>query len=108
MFLHGSQAAGTATAASDYDLAAGFGGKSIDEATLQAALPAGCDLLVLDGAPLELAGRVAMEGRLLFEADPAQRVEWQATTRKVFLDELPRLRRAVADFKAGAIARGRR
>jgi hypothetical protein len=26
----------------------------------------------------------------------------------VFLDELPRLQRAAADFKAGAIARGRR
>jgi hypothetical protein len=38
------------------------------------------DLLVLDGAPLELAGRVAVGGRLLFEDDPAERVRWEAMT----------------------------
>jgi predicted nucleotidyltransferase len=60
VFLHGSRATGTAVAGSDHDLAASFGDREVDEAALQAALPAGCDLLILDGAPLELAGRVAM------------------------------------------------
>jgi hypothetical protein len=32
------------------------------------------DLLVLDDAPLELAGRVAVGGRLLFEDDQVARV----------------------------------
>ena len=108
MYLHGSRAQGTASPQSDFDLAARFGDRAPDLAALQAALPEGCDLLVLDGAPLELAGRVATKGRLLYEADPAERVEWEATTRKIYLDELPRLRQAALDFKAGAIERGRR
>jgi predicted nucleotidyltransferase len=108
VFLHGSRAERRATSRSDLDLAAHFAGRAIDLPALVAALPPGCDLLVLDQAPLELAGRVALRGRLLFEVDPAERVEWQATTRKIYLDELPRLQQAAADFKAGAIARGRR
>ncbi|HIY24395.1 MAG TPA: hypothetical protein H9837_08845 [Candidatus Brachybacterium merdigallinarum] len=46
------------------------------------------DLLGLDTAPLELAGRVALDGRLLFEPGPGERVHWEATTRKI--DELQR------------------
>jgi predicted nucleotidyltransferase len=107
VYLHGSRARGAASADSDHDLAASFGGARVDELALRASLPPRCDLLLLDGAGTELAGRVATEGRLLYEADPAERVAWEATTRKIFLDELPRLRRAAADFKAGAIARGR-
>jgi hypothetical protein len=57
-------------------------------------LPPGIDLLILDGAPLELAGRVAIGGRLLFDDDPAARVRWEAMTRKIYSDELPRLTRA--------------
>jgi hypothetical protein len=45
------------------------------------------DLLVLDAAPLELAGRVALHGRLLFDDDPPARVRWQAQTRLIYLDE---------------------
>lgn len=33
---------------------------------------------------LELAGRVALHGRLLADDDTARRVEWQAMTRKKF------------------------
>ena len=65
---------------------------------MAAHLPPGVDLLVLDTAPLELAGRVAMHGVLLFEADAAERVAWQATTRKIYLDERPRVERARKDF----------
>jgi hypothetical protein len=56
-------------------------------------VPEGVDLLVLDQAPLELAGRVALRGRLLFDDDPPTRVRWQAQTRKIYLDELPRQER---------------
>ena len=52
-------------------------------------MPPGVDLLVLDHAPLELAGRVAARGRLLFDDDPVSRVRWEATTRKIYFDELP-------------------
>lgn len=55
-------------------------------------MPDEVDLIVLDHASLELAGRVAMWGVLLFDDDPAARVEWQATTRKIYLDEEPRQR----------------
>jgi len=69
-------------------------------------LSPGIDLLVLDGAPLELAGRVALYGRLVFEADPRTRVVWEATTRKIYLDELPRITKAHQEF-ADAVRRGR-
>lgn len=96
-FLHGSQAAGTSTPRSDIDLAAWFG-RRLDPWVAAAGLDADIDLLVLDGAPLELAGRVALHGRLLFELDPAERVAWQAATRKIYLDELPRRDQARRDF----------
>ncbi|QBI18452.1 nucleotidyltransferase domain-containing protein [Egibacter rhizosphaerae] len=97
VFLHGSRAEGTERADSDVDVAALFDGE-VDEAELRSRLPAGVDLLVLDRAPLELAGRVALHGRLLAEADAARRVEWQAMTRKVYLDERFRVEQARADF----------
>ena len=98
-FVHGSRAEGRHRPGSDTDIAAWFG-RDVDAFELQAHLPAGVDLLVLDDAPLELAGRVAMHGRLLFESDPARRIEWQATTRKIFLDERFRVERSRADFAA--------
>jgi uncharacterized protein len=96
-FLHGSRVTGGSRTDSDLDVAVWFG-RPTDDLAMRALLPAGVDLLVLDDAPLELAGRVALHGRLLFELDPAERVEWQATTRKVYLDERPRIDRARSDF----------
>jgi hypothetical protein len=86
-FVHGSRAAGTARPDSDVDVAAWFGG--LDPAPWDVALPPRIDLLVLDRAALELAGRVALHGALLFDDDPPARVAWQADTRLVYLDELP-------------------
>jgi predicted nucleotidyltransferase len=97
VYLHGSHAAGTATASSDVDVAAWFG-RAVDSWVVAGELPDKVDLLVLDTAPLELAGRVAMRGRLLLDLDPAQRVGWEAATRKVYLDELPRRDQARRDF----------
>lgn len=99
-FVHGSRAAGTATATSDLDVAAWFGGP-VDSWVVAGPLPEVVDLLVLDDAPLELAGRVALRGRLLFDDDPPARVAWQATTRKVYLDEAPRREQDRRDFAAG-------
>jgi predicted nucleotidyltransferase len=96
-YLHGSRAAGTAQPGSDVDVAAWFG-RPVDTWAVAAGLPANVDLLVLDTAPLELAGRVAQHGRLLLEVDPAARVRWEATTRKIYLDEQPRLEQARRDF----------
>lgn len=106
-YVFGSRAAGRARPGSDLDVAAWFGAH-VDPVRAGRGLPESVDVLVLDGAPLELAGRVSLEGRLLFDDDPAARVEWEATTRKVYLDERPRIERARRDFVEGAQARGRR
>ena len=103
-YLHGSRATDSARPTSDVDIAAYFdrrGPRAFD-----VLLPTGVDLLILDDAPLELAGRVALHGKLLFETDPAVRVVWEATTRKVYFDELPRITRAHREF-AEAVRGGR-
>lgn len=103
-FLFGSRAEGRATPKSDVDVAAWWG---VDAPPpWEVVLPGKVDLLVLDSAPLELAGRVAQHGVLLFDDDPPARVEWQATTRKIYLDEEYRQRQIDRDFFAGR-ARGR-
>jgi uncharacterized protein len=37
---------------------------------------------------------------LLFDDDPVGRVRWEATTRKIYFDELPRITRAHREFAA--------
>jgi uncharacterized protein len=95
-FLHGSAATGTSGPRSDVDVAAWWADAAPE--SFEVGLPVGVDLLVLNSAPLELAGRIAQFGRLLFDDDPAARVRWVATTRKVYFDELPRLARAHREF----------
>ncbi len=102
-FLHGSRAAGTHRPDSDVDVAAWWGTDAPQSFELD--LPDGVDLLVLDHAPLELAGRVAVDGVLLFDDDPPGRVRWEATTRKIYFDEQPRLQRAHREF-AESVRRG--
>lgn len=70
-------------------------------ASYEVEVPAGVDLLVLDTAPLELRGRVAVSGHLLFDDDPPARVEWQARTRKIYFDEEHRQRRLDREFLEG-------
>jgi uncharacterized protein len=103
-YLHGSRASGTAGLDSDVDVAAYFDGQPPE--AFEVLLPAGVDLVVLNRAPLELAGRVALNGKLLFERDPRARVVWEATTRRIYLDELPRLNRAHRDFAEAVLRRG--
>ena len=89
-FLFGSRTEGRERVDSDADVAAWWG---VDPpGPWQVAVPEGIDLLVLDTAPLELAGRVAQHGVLLFDDDPPARVTWQADTRTVYLDDLPAYR----------------
>lgn len=103
-YLHGSQASGAANPQSDVDIAAYFDEPHPE--AFEVLLPAGVDLVVLNGAPLELAGRIALQGKLLFERDPSTRVVWEATTRKIYLDELPRLNSAHRDFAEAVLRRG--
>ena len=104
-YLHGSRAAGRERADSDIDVAAHFARRAPN--SFDVLLPPGVDLLILDDAPLELAGRVAVGGRLLFEDDPVARIRWEAMTRKIYFDELPRITRAHREFAAAVTARGR-
>lgn len=102
--LFGSRARGDHRAESDTDIAAWW--LRDPPASWDVDLPAGVDLVVLNGAPLELAGRIALEGIVVFDDDPAARVRWVADTRKVWLDERPRYQRAHREFLEAA-ARGR-
>jgi predicted nucleotidyltransferase len=95
-FLHGSRSTAAARPDSDVDLAAWW--RSAAPESFEVDLPRGVDLLVLNRSPLELAGRVALAGRLVFDDDPAARVRWVATTRKIYDDERPRLLRAHREF----------
>jgi uncharacterized protein len=61
--------------------------------------------LVLDHAPSELAGRVAARGGLIFDDDLVSRVRWEATTRKIYFDELPRITRSHREFAASVTGR---
>jgi uncharacterized protein len=102
-YLHGSRTTGQNRADSDIDIAAYFGGRPPN--SFDVLLPSGVDLLVLDDAPLELAGRVAVGGKLLFEEDQVARVRWEAMTRKIYFDELPRIARAHREFAAAVTAK---
>lgn len=62
------------------------------------AARSGVDLLVLNSAPLEMRGRIALEGTLLFEDDEVARVRWESTTRKIYLGERYRIERSHREF----------
>ena len=102
--VFGSRARGNSRVDSDLDVAAWFPADAPQAWEIDT--PAGVDLVVLNHAPLELAGRIALEGTVLFDDDPPARVHWVADTRKIWLDERPRFERAHREFMEAA-ARGR-
>jgi uncharacterized protein len=104
-FVHGSRATGTPGTDSDLDVAAWWPADA--PASWDVEVPGRVDLVVLNSAPLWLAGRVAQHGRLLFDDDPVARVRWQADTRLRYLDELP-LRLQTVEQYLEAVAHGRR
>lgn len=101
-YVHGSRGHGTPRPESDLDVAAWWGDDA--PAAWEVVLAPEVDLLVLDGAPLELAGRVALRGRLLFDDDPPARVRWQAQTRLIYLDEQPRQNELSQIFRKGRLS----
>lgn len=94
--VFGSRARGSDRPSSDLDVAAFWTGTP--PAPWEVALPEGVDLVILNGAPLEMAGTIALEGQVLFEADEVARVRWVALTRRIWLDERPRFERAHQEF----------
>jgi uncharacterized protein len=103
-FVHGSRATGRPRPDSDLDIAAWWGADAPD--SWDVLLPPRVDLVVLDHAPLWLAGRIALHGRLLFDDDPPARVRWQADTRLIYLDELPAMKASQREWLE-AVANGR-
>jgi predicted nucleotidyltransferase len=101
--VHGSRATGSPRPGSDLDVAAWW--PADPPPSFEVLLPPGVDLTVLNTAPLELAGRIAVDGQPLFDDDPPARVCWVATTRKIYFDELPRITRSHREF-AEALRRG--
>ena len=102
--VHGSRATGRARPDSDLDVAAWW--PTDPPPSFDVLMPPGVDLIVLNTAPLELAGRIAVHGRPLFDDDPARRVHWVATTRKIYFDELPRITRSHREFAESVRRRG--
>jgi uncharacterized protein len=102
--VFGSHGRGTAGPSSDLDVGAWWA----HDAPLpwELELPAGVDLIDVNRVPLEVAGRIACEGQLLFDDNPNERVHWVATTRKVWLDERYRFTRSHREFLEAA-AHGR-
>lgn len=89
-FVFGSRATGDHRPDSDLDVAAWWPENPPD--SWNVLLPDGVDLVVLNTAPLWLTGRVAMQGEVLFDDDPSERVAWQADTRLIYLDEIEGIR----------------
>lgn len=97
--VFGSHAEGRAGPSSDVDVAV-WSHDPLDEWSLRGALPDSVDLVDLRTAPDVLAGRVALTGVVVLDDDPAQRIRWQADTRKRHLDEQFRRDRFRKDFVA--------
>lgn len=90
-FVHGSRAVDSEPDG-DSDLDVGAWWADDPPASWEVSLPGYADLVILNNAPLWLAGRIAQHGRLLFDDDPPARVTWQADTRLWYVDELPAIR----------------
>lgn len=71
----------------------------VDLWVLGGQLPGKVDVLDPRTVPENLAGRVAMEGLIVLDDDPAARVRWLAETRKRYLDETPRRAQFMKDFR---------
>ncbi len=95
-YVFGSVARGEATPKSDLDVAALFPDPAPE--SFEVEMPSRVDLLVLNSAPLELKGKIALDGKLLFEDDEVARVRWESTTRKIYLDERYRIERSHREF----------
>jgi uncharacterized protein len=99
-WLFGSVARGTARAGSDVDVAvltAGPPERGLDalklglEGEIERALGVPAQLVVLDGAPVDLAHRVLRDGVLLCEPDRSARIRFEVRTRNAWWDLLPYL-----------------
>jgi uncharacterized protein len=105
-FVHGSRAHSVPRRpAADLDVGAWWSAAAPEP--WDVSVPPHVDLVVLNSAPLWLAGRIAQHGRLLFDDDPSARVAWQADTRLRYLDEIPAVRERYRQRRLHLAGRGR-
>lgn len=96
-YLFGSQARGTASAASDVDVALLLTSapKTLDDLQLDVAadlaqqLGVPIDIVVLNHAPSDLIHRVLRDGELLVEHDRSARVRFEVRARNDYFDLAP-------------------
>lgn len=100
--VFGSRANGTAHPGSDLDVGVAFD-RTVDAWSIE--VPDVVQVVDLERLPLDVAGRVAVEGAVLLEVDRAARARWVADTRTRYFDEAPR-RAWIARQALEAIARG--
>ena len=106
-YLFGSQAEGTAGPGSDYDIGLLVRSPSLElwaRLTHEIGAILGTDrvdVVFLNRAPVELAYAVIAQGRLLYEASVAERVEFEAKVLSLYADYLPVLRRQREEILKG-------
>jgi predicted nucleotidyltransferase len=107
-YLFGSRAEGRAAEGSDWDVAVLLErGAPFERAvalgdTLRATLGEPLDLLSLERAPIELAIRVVLTGRLLHARSEAERVDYEATMMARGHDLAPLLERQRREILEGS------
>jgi predicted nucleotidyltransferase len=117
-YLFGSQARSNAGPGSDFDIAVYLGRTIEPRESLDLALTmanelegatglAPIEVIILDSAPLPLAGRVVNEGRVLYSTNEAERAAYESLTFRKFTD-FDVFARALDDELIEAHSQGRR
>ncbi len=93
-YVFGGVARGRVTPLSDLDIAV-FLDEHVSHGEVKANLAAelgtflasdAVDIVVLNTAPLSLAGRVLADAKVLVDRDPSRRYEYESLTRRMFFD----------------------
>jgi len=102
VYVFGSEARGTATAASDVDVAVLFGARPPStllgqpfalEDELRGEVGRPVQLVVLDSAPPDLVHRVLRDGVLILDRDRSVRIRFEVAARNAYFDLRPFLER---------------
>lgn len=111
VYLFGSQATGTAGTQSDVDIGLllkaapkpTLAGLQLDVAgDLEELLSRRVDLVVLNGAPVDLIHRVLRDGKIIVEMDRSARIAFEVKARNEYFDLLPYLNEYRRERKASA------
>jgi uncharacterized protein len=101
-YVFGRVGRGSSRPSSDVDIAilyatppipAVSGPASDMQAELEGLLGRSVDLIVLNGAPVDLVHRVLRDGKIVCETDRRARIDFEVGARRKYLDLLPVLRR---------------